>query len=495
MAEIHPQRSQLLTDVLALGQQIRDEVPSLASEIAVISERAEEPLRVAIAGKVKAGKSTLLNALVGDELAPTDAGECTKVVTWYQHGLVYRVTMTSSDGATQPVRFTREDGAIDVDLEGHDIADIDRLTVEWPVKTLEDMTLIDTPGIASVSTDISAKSHNFLAPDDEKSTPSDAVIYLLRHLHAADVSFLHSFHEMEYAQPSPINCVAVLSRADEVAAGRLDAMSSAAKIARRYGSDPRLRRLVQTVLPVAGLLAQAGTGLRELEYRRLLKLAELQPADSDLLMLTADRFVNSPTESGLDEAERDAMLARLGLFGVRLSVQAIRTGDVASTAELASLLRVESGIDQLRTTLFEIFGARRDTLKARSALLAMRRLVVGTGTGPSAAVSGHIERTFAGAHEFTELQVLNDLRARTLGISGDAQDEIELLLGGSGTHINRRLGLADDSSPEKQKTAVLDELARWRERAESPMSSGPLALAARVAVRTCEGLFAQLADT
>ena len=40
-------------------------------------ERLDEPLRVAIAGKVKAGKSTLLNALVGEQVAPTDAGECT----------------------------------------------------------------------------------------------------------------------------------------------------------------------------------------------------------------------------------------------------------------------------------------------------------------------------------------------------------------------------------------------------------------------------------
>ena len=31
------------------------------------------PLRLAIAGKVKAGKSTLLNAILGDELAPSDA--------------------------------------------------------------------------------------------------------------------------------------------------------------------------------------------------------------------------------------------------------------------------------------------------------------------------------------------------------------------------------------------------------------------------------------
>ena len=51
------------------------------------------PLRVAIAGKIKAGKSTLLNALLGEELAPTDAGECTRIVTWYQRGDQPQVTL------------------------------------------------------------------------------------------------------------------------------------------------------------------------------------------------------------------------------------------------------------------------------------------------------------------------------------------------------------------------------------------------------------------
>ncbi|MDG2040937.1 MAG: dynamin family protein, partial [Ilumatobacter sp.] len=55
--------------------------PDAVADLNAIRARLDEPLRVAIAGKVKAGKSTLLNALVGELLAPTDTGECTKVVT------------------------------------------------------------------------------------------------------------------------------------------------------------------------------------------------------------------------------------------------------------------------------------------------------------------------------------------------------------------------------------------------------------------------------
>ena len=61
----------------------RDE-PATAEWLTYQVDRLDEPLRLAIAGKVKAGKSTLLNALVGEQLAPVDAGECTKVVTWYR---------------------------------------------------------------------------------------------------------------------------------------------------------------------------------------------------------------------------------------------------------------------------------------------------------------------------------------------------------------------------------------------------------------------------
>ena len=56
--------------LLARAAQSYGAVPAAQNRLQAVLDRLDEPLRVAIAGKVKAGKSTLLNALVGEELAP-----------------------------------------------------------------------------------------------------------------------------------------------------------------------------------------------------------------------------------------------------------------------------------------------------------------------------------------------------------------------------------------------------------------------------------------
>ena len=266
------------------------------AEVALLQavlDHLDDPLRVAIAGKVKAGKSTLLNALVGEELAPTDAGECTKIVSWYRDGVTYQVMLEPKSGAPRQVPFTRDAGAIEVDLGSTTADEIERLLVDWPSSTLKQMTLIDTPGIGSLSTAVSARTTTFLAPDDDRATAADAVLYLMKHLHTTDMDFLAAFHDEEVSQATPVNAIAVLSRADEVGAGRPDSMESATKIATRYRGDAKVRRLVQTVVPVAGLLAVTGETLREAEYAALVQLAGATEPPVEKLLISADRFVNS----------------------------------------------------------------------------------------------------------------------------------------------------------------------------------------------------------
>ena len=111
----------------------------------------------------------------------------------------------------------------------------------------------------------------------------------MRHLHATDVRFLESFFDRGVAKATPINTIAVLSRADEIGVGRLDALSSARRIARRYRADSKIRGLCQTVVAVAGLLAQTGRTMRQPEFTALSALAELPRADLDSMLLSVDR--------------------------------------------------------------------------------------------------------------------------------------------------------------------------------------------------------------
>jgi hypothetical protein len=474
----------------AAGERALDE--RSRSQLAEASARLNQPLRLAIAGRVKAGKSTLLNALVGEELAPTDAGECTKIVTWYLGADVPQVSVHGLDGSVRIRPYSRAGGALDVDL-GAPAEEVDHLEVRWPSSRLRDVTLIDTPGIASLSTDVSARASAVLSDDDERPSIADAVLYLLRHTHASDMRFLEAFADDDLARGTPVNAVGVLSRADEIGACRMDALEVAARVAHRYEHDPRVRRLCPLVIPVAGLLGQSGTTLREEEYRALARIAELPHRVTDRLMLTADRFVAEDTTIPVTRFEREHLADRLGLFGVRLGAELIRTGEAASATDLATELTRRSGLDEVRDVLLRQFTDRSRLLRARSALAIVRAVVRRGGCAEPGVLEAYAEEVSASAHEFVEVRLLNELRAGSLVVPEKLEDEMDRLLGGSGHSTAARLGLTEASSVDERREVAIAALARWQKVAESPLSSRALQLAARGVTRTCEGVLVALA--
>ncbi len=477
--------------VLHRAMQVYRGTPHEA-RLAAVHDRFDEPLRVAVAGRGKAGKSTLLNALVGERLAPTDTRECTRIVTWYSDGHTYQVLLHPKHAAARQARFTRSAGALEVDLGGLRPDDVERMVVTWPSQTLRTATLIDTPGIGSLSEQVSRRAWELLVPEDEE-TPADAVLYLMRHAHAGDVEFLRAFHDVEVSRPNPVNAIGVLSRADEIAVGRLDSMASARCVAARLGTDPNIRRVVQTVVPVAGLLAETAVTLTENEVRQLRHVAAVPAAEADVLLLSADRFSTRMPELGLTSIEREELLVRLGLFGVRLAADLLRRGVASTASELARELAGQSGIRELQDVLHSLFFERRDVLKSRSALLALGALCRTARRPGSDVVAAEVEQIIASAHPFDELRVLSSLRAGWISAKPEVIEELEYVIGGVGGAAHVRLRLAPQAGPAELASAAALALARWQRRAENPLTTHEMVVAARVAIRSCEGMLSALA--
>jgi hypothetical protein len=474
--------------VLAITRQLEAAQPSVAAEARAIRERLEGPLRVAIAGRVKAGKSTLLNALVGERLAPTDAGECTRIVTWYRKGASYGVTAKLRNGSDQPLAFKRGDGALDIELGAYTENDVRWLDVAWPSSALDRVTLIDTPGLASLNDENSRRTRDFLETDSDGGSEADAVIYLMRHLHASDVAFLDAFMDRAVAAASPVKAVAVLSRSDEIGAGRLDAMESATRIAQRYQGDPQVRALCASVTPLAGLLAETGLTMREDEAANLRTLAATDPAVLERMLLSTEEFLDISASNLTVELRRD-LLDRLGMYGVRVAMREIAAGRTTA-AQLGPRLVELSGLNTLKRIIAEHFLPRARLLQARTAIQSLRDLAAHlAATDPTAAgaLDRELEQLEASAVDFARLRAAHLVATGEIRFNDSERSELERLL--LATTPAAALGLANGASRDDVRSAALDAITRWRTRAGDPLAMPALVEVCETAARSCEAYY------
>jgi hypothetical protein len=268
-------------------------------------------------------------------------------------------------------------------------------------------------------------------------------------------------------------------------------MTSARRIAARLSADPVVRRVVQSVVPVAGLLAETAVTLTETEVAHLRAISERSPKEVEALLMSADRFLTQMPELGLTSIERQHLLDRFGIFGIRLASMILRRGPVTAT-ELSHDLAERCGLEDLRSVLRSLFFARRDVLKSRSALLALDSLTHDHPRPGSVELSARIEEVLASAHPFNELRVLSAVRAGWVTGKPAVLEDLERVIGGTGTTLLQRLGLGPQAEAAEQSAAAADALARWQRRAENPLTRHELVVAARIAVRSCEGMLAEL---
>jgi hypothetical protein len=469
-------------------------------------DRFDEPLRLAVTGPAGAGKSSLVNVLVGADVAPVRAGLAGRPLTWYQDGPAPRVTVYPTRGPAHELGVARFGDELRLSAEpgGAAPVDADDVVVELPVRALRHAQLVDTPpvrlgpGGAPAGSSTGTDGSPDVALARRVLRDADAVLYLTRHLDDADLRFLRLARQGAVAAATPVSVLTVLSRADEIAGGGIGALVEAKQIARRCRRDPATGALVQHVVALAARPARAAAALGDPEFAALTALAGAPRADLDAVLLSADRFTGRRPAGGaafpaaVEPAARRALLDRLGLPGVRLAVTLVRTG-CRTREQLAAALVRRSGLAELRESVRELFLDRRPALKARSALIALEFMVRAEPMPGAEYLLAELERIVAGAHDFQELRLLAALRAGRVTLPPPLSDEARRLTGAQGTSIAARLGLENDPDAGLLWARSNEALRRWRPAAEDVAHSAAQRRAAAVVVRTCEGMVAHLA--
>ncbi|GAA0920642.1 hypothetical protein GCM10009559_03310 [Pseudonocardia zijingensis] len=298
-----------------------------------------------------------------------------------------------------------------------------------------------------------------VASDGLPIPPADAFVLLLHETHCESTVFASGGP----ARPRPAHVIGALVREEPVDETAQDA-------AARCVARPEVRRLCHAVVPVAPAFARAGVALGEDDDRTLREWAQ---------------------QGFVPDASEQELLERFGPAVVRAAIASIRSGDAGDRSALAAALLQHSGVLRLRELVDARLACRADTLKARSVLLALETLV--RADPPPPRLLYRLDRIRSAAHELTEVDLVDALRAGELNLPDKQRHEAEQLLGAGGPEPQTRLGLAPDAAVQEVVRSAEEQLRLWKRRAANPGAGNDARTAAGAIVQTCERLLVRAA--
>lgn len=260
--------------ILNRSTEIIRELPDSArwlNEIATLKLQVYTPCRLAVGGRVKAGKSTFINTLLGEDLALVGETEATATINQFVYG--------KPANPASPVKVVYKDGREELvsqtfmnSLQGHDpAAAAKRRNILYFERQLEnpilkDLILIDTPGTDAVVSDhqeaaeavfgINSQDEKQLRREHDAQTreltaKADAIIYLVGAVaNAGNKQFLDDFAQA-CEGASALNTIGIISRIDEEEATLYNSREQAAYVANS------LKEQLSDVLPVSACLYTA----------------------------------------------------------------------------------------------------------------------------------------------------------------------------------------------------------------------------------------------
>lgn len=447
--------------------------------------RLYAPMRVAVIGRIKAGKSTMINALLGAEFAPTGREELTFNVTNFVRAEREGLVVHFKDGRpSQPQQLDWLERLVDrTKGDPAMLRSIRQVEVGLPNAMLDQLELIDTPGFGSFFEADSRNTLEYLgltADDIDETTRrhavgADAVVYLFaRGIAASDRDLVADFEGASIGDFTPVNAIAILTKVDaywSAESPEVDPLEVARNITSRLKGEPGVDRIFFDILPVCGLLAAGAQTMTDADCIALQGLAELSPETLAKRLKNAARFVSTEYDDvSVGPAARTELFNRIGQYGIWVATSFLRD-DSTRAAELSDHLYELSGLPAVRQLLLAHYADRATLIKTGSAVNQTRALcsrASRNGDAAASAAAGVLEAFELNEHDFAELDLLrrvyrDDAR---LGLSDDEVQELIAVCGEHGNSCSARLRVSPDTAIPAMRELVVERVRYWRDRSD-----------------------------
>jgi hypothetical protein len=338
----------------------------LAPRVDRLVDFSENPFTLAVMGQMRSGKSTLINALIGEDLAPVGVNETTATINYFKFGDdqlkdIFRVHW--KDKPCEDFSHSEINKWV-----GESAYALNTKFIEFFSNTdfFKKIYIVDTPGTRSVIESHELKIDDFLAEKRERETlqcggRADAILYVMGPVaRVTDTALLDRFESTtRQIGSSPFNSMAVvhkwetLDENDPISAAKDKAMLIA----------DQLKGYVSSVIPVSGPFSRVSNKHSKEFWNRLAKFFFTISKDKKLMrnleVGREDRFKGSSREGAtlLEKSE-------LPWACYKTLWKIAKKSDYPDGPTLHNIIQKASGIDKLSKLLKERFIDRTRLIKS-----------------------------------------------------------------------------------------------------------------------------------